>query len=99
MQRLRANDVWDLVRLDGADRSGTEHIDHIAGEDFTGFDITRRAQAATLDDGGFLFVTCNEFIRRAKERSKSRLFDHPGPFVGSIANLWSGPSRSLLSVK
>ena len=83
MQRLRANDIFDLVGLDGANRGGTQHVDHVAGKDFTGPDIPRCPQASTLDNGRLLFVACNELIGRAEGALKQAgLFDHSRPFVG-----------------
>jgi hypothetical protein len=52
----------NLVRLDGAGGGRAQHVNHLASEGFTGFDVTRGAQAAALDDGGLDFVLGDEFI-------------------------------------
>ena len=43
-----ANHVVQFIGQNGAWLLGTQHIDHLAGEDFTSLDITRGAQAAAL---------------------------------------------------
>src|SRR5215207_459353 len=66
MQCLRAKNVLDLVRLDRANRRGTQYIDHVASEGFTKIDVTRRTQAAPLHNGSILLILCDEFIRGAQ---------------------------------
>ena len=74
-QRLRADDLLNLIRHDRAGRRGTEYIDHFTGKGLTCFDVASSAQAAASAErdarsGGGWIV---RGARRADEQRFSQL--------------------------
>ena len=71
------------MRLDRTNRGRTQHIDHIAGECFTGFDVACGSQTAALNNLGLLLIGGDEFIRAAKRAfEQTGLFNHLRPIGG-----------------
>src|SRR5258706_9387255 len=82
VQRLRADDVLNLVRFNCAESRRTKDIDHIADKDFTSFDVTRGTQTPTLHNSGIDLILCDELVSGTKRTFKQTcFFDHARPLV------------------